>query len=53
MSKEKWRELTTGIEYVRAIIEPFILKDVDILPLAGDRYQTDKVNNGRNITAFC
>ena len=43
LSKEKLRELTTNIDYVAAIIEPFILKDFDLLPLQEQHWQTEQV----------
>ena len=44
LSKEKLRELTTNIDYVCAIIEPYILKDFDILPLQEQHWQTEQVD---------
>ena len=43
LSKTKRRELTCGIDYVRAIVHPYVLKDVDVLPLQSEAYQTDRV----------
>ena len=37
------RQLNSGIDYVHAIIEPYILKDYDVLPLQQEAYQTDRV----------
>ena len=44
LSKSKRRELTCGIDYVRAIIPPYVLKDVDVLPLQSEAFQTDRVS---------
>ena len=44
LSKSKRRELTCGIDYVRAIIPPYVLKDVDVLPLQTEAFQTDRVS---------
>ena len=43
MSKEKLREFTTNIDYVAAIIDGYILKDIDMLPLQALSWQTEQV----------
>ena len=43
MPKEQIRQLTTGVDYVVAIVDDFILKDIDIIPLQNQQYQTHMV----------
>lgn len=52
MSKKHIRELTTAIGYVTAVVDTYILKDFDMLPLQSHAWQTNKVCTSLQIFFF-